>query len=82
MVYRVKDAKYVNGLFILAITVEGNGEGLKNGILLEDEYGNEFYLKEVAMTCGNMKDTTITVHLSKKVLSINEIGKELHIKEN
>lgn len=82
MVYRVKDAKYINGLFILAITVEGNGEGLKNGIFLEDEYGNEFYLKEVAMTCGNMKDTTITVHLSKKVLSINEIGKELHIKEN
>ena len=82
MVYIVKDAKYINGLFILAITVEGNGEGLKNGIFLEDEYGNEFYLREVAMTCGNMKDTTITVHLSKKVLSINEIGKELHIKEN
>ena len=82
MVYKVKETKYINGLFLLSITVVGNGEGLKNGIFLEDEYGNEFYLREVAMTCGNMKDTTITVHLSKKVLSINEIGKELHIKEN
>lgn len=81
MFYNIKDKKYINGLFLLTITVEGNGDGLKNGITLEDEYGNEFYLKEVAMTCGNMKDTTITVHLTKKVLSLSEIGNKLHIKE-
>ena len=77
MVYRVKDAKYINGLFILAITIDGNGEGLRNNIILRDENENEYFIKSIAMTCGNMKETTLIVSL---ILQKGEIGKNLYLK--
>lgn len=77
MSYKIKDIKYINGLFLLAITIEGNGDGLRNNIIVKDNNGNEYFLKSVAMVCGNMKETVLTVSL---LLQKGEIGNTLYLK--
>ncbi len=77
MSYKIKDIKYINGLFLLSITIEGNGEGLRNNIILKDNNDNEFFLKSVAMVCGNMKETVLIVSL---LLQKCEIGNTLYLK--
>lgn len=77
MSYKIKNIKYINGLFLLVITIEGNGDGLRNNIILKDNNDNEFFLKSVAMVCGNMKETVLTVSL---LLQKGEIGNTLYLK--
>lgn len=77
MSYKIKDIKYINGLFLLAITIDGNGEGLRNNIIIKDNNDNEFFLKSVAMVCRNMKETVLTVSL---LLQKGEIGNTLYLK--
>ena len=77
MEYSIKDTKFINGLNLMLITIDGNGDGLRNNIILRDENGNEYFIKSIAMTCGNMKETTLTVSL---ILQKGEIGKKLYLK--
>lgn len=77
MEYSIKDIKFINGLNLMLITIDGNGEGLRNNIILRDENGNEYFIKSIAMICGNMKETTLTVSL---ILQKGEIGKKLYLK--
>ena len=66
MEYLIKDTKFINGLNLMLITIDGNGDGLRNNIILKDNNDNEFFLKSVAMVCGNMKETTARNMLQDK----------------
>lgn len=70
--YIIKEIKIVNNL--LTITIFGNGEKLKNGTILEDNFKNRFLIKNVAMT-GNFKETILFVICQVKVN--DRIGKLL-----
>ena len=77
MEYIIKDTKFINGLNLRVITIDGNGDGIRNSIILKDENENEFFVKSVAMVCGNMKETTLTVSL---ILQKGEIGNKLYLR--
>ena len=77
MEYIIKDTKFINGLNLMVLTINGNGDGIRNNVILIDEVGNEFFVKSVAMICGNMKETTLTVSL---ILQKGEIGNKLYLR--
>lgn len=77
MKYEIKDVTYLNGINLMAITIVGNGAGLRNNIILKDENDNEFFLKSIAMVSGNMKNTILSV---SQLLNWGNMGKTLYVK--
>lgn len=77
MKYEIKDVTYLNGINLMAITIVGNGVGLRNNIILKDENDNEFFLKSIAMVSGNMKNTILSV---SQLLNKGNMGKTLYVK--
>ena len=58
MKYIVKNFEQINNLNV--ITILGDGYGIKNGTILNDESGKEFIVKSVAMK-KDLKETTYLV---------------------
>lgn len=56
MSYKVIDIFPVGGN--TSVTIEGNGQGLKNNIFIKDSLGVTYKLLSVAMLSGGIQETT------------------------
>lgn len=56
MKYKVLDTFSISGN--TSVTIEGNGEGLKNNIIIKSDEGKLYKLLSIAMVLGEKNNTT------------------------
>lgn len=75
--YTVKSVCTLAGLMLL--TIDGNGEGLKNNIKVADENSNVFIINSIAMTSGRETIENETILSVDSSGVVNPVGKTLSI---
>lgn len=75
--YTVKSVDTLAGLMLL--TIDGNGEGLKNNIKVTDENSNVFIINSIAMTGGKETIENETILSVDSSGAVNPVGKTLSI---
>ena len=75
--YTVKSVDMISGLVIL--TIDGNGEDLKNNVKLSDENNNIFVINSIAMPGGRKTLKEETILSVDWINESSKIGKKLSI---
>ena len=75
--YTIKNVDKIAGL--MTITIDGNGEGLRNNLTIVDNNNNEFIIKTIAMTDRKDNFRNETVLVIAEVNAKNPIGTKFYV---